>query len=67
MYAFLVLGLVPGTNFQITFMVWIQVVEAFAMAFFLVKLGGHFIHAERQGLATAQPVRVELPAKLLHR
>ena len=67
MYTFLVLGLVPGTNFQVTFLVWLQVVEALALAFLLVKLGGNFIRAGRESLDTRQSVRLALPSKLLHR
>lgn len=67
MYTFLVLGLVPGTNFQITFFVWLQVVEALALAFLLVKLGGNFIRAGRESLDTRQSVGLALPSKLLHR
>ena len=67
MYSFFVLGLVPGTNFQISFTMWLQSVEAVVIAVLLVKLGSNFIIAGRQDLVDSAPARVSFPAKLLHR
>ena len=67
MYTFFVLGLVPGTNFQITFTMWLEFVEALLLAFGLYVLGRRLIRAGRQGLLETAPISAVLPAKLRHR
>lgn len=48
MYAFLVLGLVPGTHIQITFQLWLQLVAGLLAYGMLhstgLKIYRHFIH-----------------------
>lgn len=46
----LVLGLIPGTNFQITFTLWLQCLEAVILAAVLTKLGLSYIKASSAGL-----------------
>lgn len=46
----LVLGLIPGTNFQITFTLWLQCLEALILAAMLTKLGLSYIKASSNDL-----------------
>lgn len=64
MYSFFVLGLIPGTNFQITFQVWFDVVEV------LVAVTGIlWLHRLRHPLAAQLEMptpRRSLPASQFH-
>lgn len=67
MYSLLVLGLVPGTNFQITFTFWVQCVEALLLAAILAKIGLRFVKSGRRGILRAIELRDPLGVKQLHR
>ena len=67
MYTFFVLGLVPGTNFQITFNMWLLCVEALLLAFFLYISGRHLVQIGNKGLRETDNVRFVLPATRLRR
>ncbi|MDL2341767.1 MAG: hypothetical protein QFB87_01665 [Patescibacteria group bacterium] len=67
MYTLLVLGLVPGTNFQITFEFWLQCLEALAAASLLTNLGMRYVKVGRKGLLESADLRAILPATRLHR
>ena len=60
MYTFLVLGLIPGTNLQITFKTWLDLVGLIIVALLSYKL--HNDHLARLPLA-----RRPLHASQLHR
>lgn len=44
---FIVLGLIPGTDIQITFEMWLQFVTAFLAALITVNVGIRLIRFER--------------------
>ena len=67
MYTFIVLGLVPGTNFQITFNMWLICIEALLLAFFLYMLGRRLIQIGNKGLLETATNRAIFPATRLHR
>ena len=66
MYSFLVLGLIPGTNIQISFQAWLAIVAVLAIA--VVKLKSQTLRHLRRviqwGKATAP--RQTLHASQLH-
>ena len=66
MYTFLVLGLVPGTNIQITFIIWLECIEALLLAVSLYILGRRLVRAGRNSLSSNHAVGSAVPAKLLH-
>ena len=45
MYSFIVLGLVPGTNFQITFIMWLQALEVIALIVLITVLIARLVKA----------------------
>jgi hypothetical protein len=61
MYSFVVLGLIPGTNIQITFQMWLTIAGLAAIAFGMHKL----VELHRNLLAMTK-LRVPLPATRLH-
>lgn len=67
MYSLIVLGLVPGTNFQITFEFWLQCLEALAAAVLITKLGLIYINRGKAGLKAVDAYEFKLPAKLPRR
>lgn len=66
MYNFLVLGLVPGTDIQITFEMWLDIVIAIIMAVVVVKAGRQLLNLTST-LPEASTVRLPLDASQLHR
>ena len=62
MYSFIVLGLVPGTNFQITFQVWLDVVLVAVMLALLIG-----IYRQRPVFGYLITRYSPLDASLLHR
>lgn len=58
MYNFLVLGLVPGTNIQITFKAWLYALTLGLLAYLLVS----YRHQTIEQVSLRQP----LPASRLH-
>ena len=63
MYTLIVLGLVPGTNFQITFEFWLQCLEALAAAVLITKLGVIYISRGRAGLQAIDASKYKLAPK----
>jgi hypothetical protein len=62
MYSFLVLGIIPGTNLQITFQVWLNTI-----GLLLIGLAFRILYANRHQIELAlQPVRVPLHAREIH-
>jgi hypothetical protein len=64
MQTFLVLGLIPGTNTQITFRVWLN-----CLGLFVVFLCSAWLHSvrKRASLSSFPLARIPLPASQLHR
>ncbi|MBC7708023.1 hypothetical protein H7Y63_02265 [Polaromonas sp.] len=67
MYSLLVLGLVPGTNFQITFEFWLQCFGALVAAILLAYLGLRYVKAGRAGLKAIDSHTFVVPSKLPRR
>jgi len=66
MYAFFVLGIVPGTNIQISFELWLQIVTEFLAGVIICWTA---LHIYRFFVLTNQlltPMRVQLHATQLH-
>lgn len=66
MYTFLVLGIIPGTDFQITFEMWLEIAKSLLLALFVVYAGSRMyrtVHLEAQDCIL---LRKELPASRLH-
>ena len=64
MYSFLVLGIIPGTNIQITFDMWLQLAE---LAIVLIGLAWGITHSrEVRKLAKTVQRRLPLHATQLH-
>jgi len=62
MYAFFVLGLIPGTNIQITFTMWVDAIEfmiAVILAIYLFRRLSHERHLQA-------PIRSIFHAKQVH-
>ena len=64
MYSFFVLGLIPGTNFQITFQVWLDVVELSMLVIGIFWLIHMRLLIPQETEVTRQ--RLSLPATQLH-
>ena len=64
MYSFFVLGLIPGTNFQITFQVWFDMVELLVVAYGLIYL--HRLRHATADDASFFQLRRSMPATQLH-
>jgi hypothetical protein len=43
MYTFVVLGLIPGTNIQLTFDMWLQIISSLAVATLVIWSAGSFL------------------------
>lgn len=68
MYSFIVLGLVPGTNFQITFEMWLQCAELLTLIVLLSVLAIRYTRTGRAGvIADIERLRIPVHAKQLHR
>jgi len=63
MYTFLVLGLIPGTNVQITFQAWLAIMAVLPFVAILAKSPVHRLLE----LGKAAEPRLPLPASQLHR
>ena len=63
MYTFLVLGLIPGTNIQISFQAWLDMAAALPFVAAFIKL--HLYH--RLTAASDIAIRQPLHASQLHR
>ena|SRR5665213_1892287 len=64
MYSFFVLGLIPGTNFQITFQVWLDMVELSILVTGIIWLFRMHRLVPQETEITHQ--RLSLPATQLH-
>jgi uncharacterized protein (DUF983 family) len=63
MYSFFVLGIIPGTNFQITFGAWTNIAAALAIVVLLITL--RRVHGQK--FAAQYPIlRQPLHASRLH-
>lgn len=68
MYSFIVLGLVPGTSFQITFEMWLQCAELLTLTFLLSVLAVRYTNTGRAGVvADIERLRIPVHARQLHR
>jgi hypothetical protein len=62
MYSFLVLGIIPGTNFQITFGAWLNIIGLTLVAICML-----YLYRRRSSYDYSQTfVRQPLPASRLH-
>jgi hypothetical protein len=61
MYNFIVLGIVPGTNYQIEFDTWLKLAEMALLAYALLRL-----KAIHQAMPAKAWIRQPLPANQLH-
>jgi hypothetical protein len=62
MYSFIVLGLIPGTNIQITFSTWIALLVSAVPSYYIVKFWLRY----RIFLGQSVRVRIPLHATQLH-
>jgi hypothetical protein len=62
MYTFLVLGIIPGTTFQITFQLWLDAVAGLMTLGLLIRLMTE--HRSTRGIS--KPLRIPLHARQLH-
>jgi hypothetical protein len=69
MYAFLVLGIIPGTNIQIGFELWLRIVAAFAssviISYYVLRIY-EFFKLTNGLLPSYVPIRAQLHASQLH-
>jgi len=68
MYSFIVLGILPGTNFQISFDMWLEFVTSLTIGLFTIFIGRILLHLvqHRDELVFLPASRTPLYASQLH-